>query len=434
MSETPRVLVISHTVFSKTGNMGKTMADMLSCVAPDHLAQIYFHSEVPTVSCCRRYFRITDRDILKSLVRRKPVFRVFGETDIRHDRKTSRTDTGLTARIYQFARRRTPLIYGMRNLIWSLGVWDSEALDGWIREFQPDVIFFASGDYSFAYKIVCRLAQRYELPVVMWCCDDYYLGKKKTRSPLYHYVHADRVKWAKKTGSLCSHIITICDKMKRDYPALFDAPIDVIRISAEENPDRLPAEQRQGIVYAGNLGVNRIVPLLELGRALKASGRPGYDRIDVYSGERDPKKLEQLTEKNGIRFHGAVPSEQIPKILGSTKFLLHLEASDERSVLRTRYSLSTKIGESLQSGACILAHGPEDLSSMEYLAENQAAVFVRQPEDAAGIVEKLLSEQILYDSCVENAVLLARKAHNKQKNDELMLQILTEAVKGHNAN
>ena len=32
---TPRVLVISHTVFSATGNMGKTMMRMLAGIPPD---------------------------------------------------------------------------------------------------------------------------------------------------------------------------------------------------------------------------------------------------------------------------------------------------------------------------------------------------------------------------------------------------------------
>ena len=62
----PHVLVISHNVFSASGNMGKTMENLLGGVDPAHLAQLYFHSEVPTRRCCLRYFRITDRDELRS--------------------------------------------------------------------------------------------------------------------------------------------------------------------------------------------------------------------------------------------------------------------------------------------------------------------------------------------------------------------------------
>ena len=52
----PRVLVVSHNVFSSSGNMGKTMMHMLAGIPPDNLAQLYFHQEIPTRRCCLHYF------------------------------------------------------------------------------------------------------------------------------------------------------------------------------------------------------------------------------------------------------------------------------------------------------------------------------------------------------------------------------------------
>ena len=43
-----RVLVISHNVFSSSGNMGKTMMHMLAGIPANNVAQIYFHQEIPT--------------------------------------------------------------------------------------------------------------------------------------------------------------------------------------------------------------------------------------------------------------------------------------------------------------------------------------------------------------------------------------------------
>lgn len=63
----PRVLVVSHNVFSSSGNMGKTMMHMLAGIPPDNLAQLYFHQEIPTRRCCLHYFRMTDSNILHSL-------------------------------------------------------------------------------------------------------------------------------------------------------------------------------------------------------------------------------------------------------------------------------------------------------------------------------------------------------------------------------
>lgn len=108
MKQAPRILVISHNVFSQSTAMGKTLSSMLSCVPPENLAQLYFHSEVPTVDVCKNYLRIRDQDVLRTIVTRHAKCAVFGEKDIQHDAVNPRTDKGTAAKIYQFSRKRTP--------------------------------------------------------------------------------------------------------------------------------------------------------------------------------------------------------------------------------------------------------------------------------------------------------------------------------------
>ena len=416
MSHYPKVLVISHNVFSASNNMGKTMADLLGILPSENLAQLYFHSEVPTLKMCKKYFRITDKNMIKSFFTRKSKYKIFNENDIQEELFSSRTDKGFTAKVYQFSRRRTPFIYFMRNLLWSMGKWESKELNEWIHSFNPDVIFFASGDYSFAYKIVYKIATKFNLPVVMYCCDDHYTIHEQ--SFLYKYVKNNLVKWAKKVANVSKSIIAISDKMKKDYSILFNKDVDVLRISAEklESND----SSRKGIVYAGNLGVNRIEPLLEL-----ASVLGGHNMvIDIYSNEQDPNRLSLLNNNQGIHFHGSLNLDELKEVLRNTKYVLHVEAFDEESKRRTRYSLSTKIGESLQSGACILAYGPKDISSMEYLIENQACLFIEDKNELPRILNELSDDE--YHQIIENSYLLADKYHNKQKNNELILKIFNK--------
>ena len=305
----PHVLVISHNVFSASGNMGKTMENLLGGVDPAHLAQLYFHSEVPTRRCCLRYFRITDRDVLRSRLSRRQVGRSYGADDIDETRTVSRTDRGLEARVYQFSRRRTGLIYILRDLLWCLGRWDTPALRAWLEAFAPDVIFFASGDYTFSYRIACRLSRRYGIPMLMWCCDDYYLIGKKTRSPLYRLHHRSLLRWARLAAARSPMLLTISREMQDDYSALFGRPAETVRIPVPRNPCALPPEQRSGVVYAGNLGLHRVEPLLELGRALHRGCVHGCEHIDVYSGERSEETLRRLQHAEGIVFHGPLPGK-----------------------------------------------------------------------------------------------------------------------------
>lgn len=426
MKET-KVLVVSHTVFSESGNMGRTMADFFSAFPCDLLAQIYFHSEVPTLDICHRYFRVTDRNVLKSVFTRRAGYRIFNENDIDKGRKTSRTDKGIVAKIYQFSRRRTPIIYILRNLMWRTGVWDSKAMNSWLDKVNPDVIFFAAGDYSFSYRVVERISKKRGIPVVMWFCDDHFLNLRDNPSFLECFVKKDLIKWAKKVAQLSCGMIAISDKMKDDYSKLFNQDIEVLRISAKVNSSLVPSERRTGVVYAGNLGVQRLDSLIELGKTLKNAGIPGYDHIDVYSGERDPNRLALLKEENGIIFHGAVPQGELARVLQSARYLLHVESKDPEAIRRTRYSLSTKIGESLVCHGVIFAYGPKEISSMTYLSDHHAAVMLESASDLIDKINYYNEHHDEYQNIVSNALKLAESQHNKTLNDKLLYSMLTQA-------
>lgn len=429
MQRTPRILVISHNVFSNTTAMGKTLSSMLGCVPRENLAQLYFHSEVPTTDICHNYLRIRDQDVLKSIVTRCTRGAIFDEKRIQRSVSSTRTDRGLIAGIYQLGRKRTPVIYCLRNAMWCAGAWNSPELKTWLDDFAPDLIFFASGDYAFAYRIVYTISKEWNIPVVLWCCDDYYFSHRFNHSSIGRFCHRNLMKWVKRVSERTKLVVVISDKMKRDYGEIFPQPIEVIRISAAPAKSALPFEQRKGIVYAGGLGVNRVVPLVELGRSLKSSALTDYEAIDVYSGDKNPKTLAQLTPENGIRFHGQIPAQEMSEVLSHAKYMLHVEAFDEASKARTRYSLSTKIGELLCSGACILAYGPQDISSMEYLTEKHAAAWIGASDEIAQTIAYLDGSPETVAELLHNAQALAEQNHSKEINDEKARRILCSVTK-----
>lgn len=236
----PRVLVVSHNVFSSSGNMGKTMMHMLAGIPPDNLAQLYFHQEIPTRRCCLHYFRMTDSNILHSLFTRKTEFRVFDASDIDESAVQSRTDTGWLAKVYQFSRRRTSFIYFLRDTMWRFGKWKTKALLEWVQAFAPNVIFLAAGDYAFPYRIAIWLSDFLHIPIVMWCADDFYI-EPLNHGPFFRRIQCQQlVKLARKVIHRGGTIVTISDMMQRDYARLFQVPTKTIRISSAINHYSLP--------------------------------------------------------------------------------------------------------------------------------------------------------------------------------------------------
>ena len=423
----PRVLVISHNVFSGSTNMGKTLASMLSCVPEEDLAQLYFHSEVPTLDLCSNYYRVTDRDVLRSLATRQSGGTVLGEDDICPDLISSRTDNGIVSRAYCLGRRRTPFIYFLRNALWRVGVWNGAGLRAWLKDFAPEVIFFASGDYSFAYEIAYRISCDFGAPIVMWCCDDYYLGDWPSRSLSGRLCRRGLAKSVQRIQERVKELVVISDEMARDYSRLFACPIRVMRIAAEKNPSALPPEERFGIVYAGGLGVGRAEVLAGIGQVLAEARVSGYDCVDVYTGDRDERLRSLLRQSAGVRLHNALSRSNLQKLLGRAKYLLHVESFDAKFKARTKYSLSTKIGESLQSGACMIAYGPSDLASIAYLSNADAAAIAHDPKDVPSLVRHLEQDASAYETIVVNARTLAKRCHSKTLNDAEMLDLLLRA-------
>lgn len=424
----PRVLVVSHNVMSMTGNMGKTMVGLLSDIPSDHLAQLYFHSEIPTLQTCCGYFRITDSEILKSIIKRKPFFKVFDAPSREVKRTSSRVDRGLLSWVYQFSRRRTPGVYFLRNLIWKLGKWNSPELNKWIDDFAPDVIFFAAGDYSFAYSLVSFISKQRKIPVVMWCADDHFTNPKSGFRPIARYNHRTLLKSVDRLCGNVQRVIAICDKMKKEYSQFLPCQISTVFSAA---PD-LSSEEKDSprslrIVYAGNLGVGRLEPLLNLSRALKKAAIPGIKLIDVYSGERRSSVLSQLTEENGIKFHGVVSSDELSRILSTSRYLLHVESFEDSFKVRTRLSVSTKIPESLASRACLLCYAPCDIASAEYLSLNGAAFCSDDKEEIVSFVLKSLENDAILDSYIAAAIKLVEANHSRKKNAEKVRCILEDA-------
>ena len=405
-----RLLVISHNVFSDTTNMGKTLSSYFKNWHPDELAQLYIHSEVPTSGICENYFRITDKEALESIFTRK-CGRTFGKDDIDIGRATSRTDTGLTAQIYQFGRKRSPMIYLARNAVWRFSAWKSRKLLKWMDDFAPDAVFFASGDYSFMYRIALEIAKRRNIPLYVTCMDDYYLNNMNKDSMLGRFAHCLFMRQIKRAMERAENIFVICDKMAEDYSKLFGKECHVLHTPASFE-DPLHEEKKGGIAYLGNLGLNRHKQLTRLGRALKELNMENAPKtIDVYSSEPREEILRELTLENGIVFHGAVSAGEVKQVIGESMAVIHTESFDETMKERVRYSVSTKIADSLASGTCLLVYGPSDVASVEYVKKNDAAFVITQDDDLNERLRRFLKDGSLRNQIVTNALDLAKRNH-----------------------
>lgn len=426
-----KVLIISHTVISKTGNMGKTILSYFQSFCPEETAQFYIHAEVPTdVSVCGQYYRFTDKDALKSIFIPSIQGNSFSQGDIDINRVDSRVDKGLESSAHTIGSKRTAGIYFARNAMWKMSRWFSPALKSWLEECNPDVIFFASGDYSFAYEIALKISDFLNVPLVVSCVDDFYVFNKNKDSFLGRIQHRAYMKTVFRTMERASSIFSICDTMSAAYQEIFQKPCYTLHTAAADKKLTLN-KAATAISYIGNLTCGRHRSLIELGTALSKVAPQMH--IDVYSAETDKAIISSLTNVAGIEFHGRISAENVLSVMENSRFVVHTESFDSYDMERVKFSVSTKIAESLMYGPCLLAYGPKGIASIDYLEENKAAYVISAQDNLETELSAILDDTSGYDEVLANARKLARKNHSTAINSAKVRRWLQVAVDDYNA-
>lgn len=424
----PKVLVVSHNVLGLSGSMGKTLYTYFENWPKEKLCQLYFHSEVPTTHLCEQYFRVNDVDLIRGLRKLKKAGTALTECDIKEGRVTTRTDTGRTAELYQKGRERKPWMYLARNSLWKLGLWKSKQLDQWIRECKPEVVFYASGDYTFSYEIALYISKKYDLPLVISVMDDYYFQRPPDKGPLawwntrrFRRVFEETMTHAK--GTFYIHPV-----MERMYREKFSVNSAVLYKNAPICEAGEPENETVKLAYFGGLGLRRDDSLVEIGQAIRKLAPDGSVLLDVYSSESRPHVLERMTEENGIRFHGQVPADEVVRLQAQSNILVFAESTAPELTERLRCSLSTKIPEYLGSNRCMLAYGPAEAGSISYLLENNAGCVATTPRELEERLKEILFSADARGKYAEGQMELALKNHTPQKNHEILCHVLQTAA------
>lgn len=423
-----KVLIVSHTCFDRRNNMGKTLLSYFRDFSPEELAQFYIQNAKPAEdSLCRNYYRFTDLDALRSLISR----RVLGSR-ITPGQDAPQPASSQTL-LHRFGDRRTAAGFALRELVWSFCRWDTPDFWNWVEVFGPEIVFFAAGDYAFSYNIARRIAQRTGAPLAVCCVDDFYLYNRNAESLLGRLLHRRFLKTVHGTMDQAARIFTICQSLGREYTLLFQKNCQVLHTPALA--DGPQASMDGGITYLGWLELGRPEQLAAIGRALKHLALPGCPHyLDVYSQEENPRILSKMTEENGIRFHGAASPEEVIRILGTSRVVVHTESFAENMQNIVRHSVSAKIPDALMNGGCILAYGPEGVASIDYLKQHGAAYCITRPEDLEPGLRHLLTDRSLREQIVRQARALAARNHGIHAGSTLLRQCFEEILHENHSN
>lgn len=378
-----RVLIISNNVLSKTNNNGKTILSYIDKIPPQNVRQLYFSSEIPQVFGYS-FFRLSDTDVLK------------GKFAPSKRGKALKKENGEVAddNINKYHKEYSTWMRLGRELLW-LWSWKSKQLIQWLDEFLPTVVFFVAGDCVFAYDIYRYIVGKYNVKSAVYLTDDYIMPRAKD-SNIDKFRRSLIKRNMRKAIKISDNFFTISTQMQDTYYRIFDRKSEILVNMTEcLKRDNIAPSERYTFIYAGSLYYGRDIMLRKLVEALELYNKKGEKKqaiLKIYSNNMPSNESLQHLNKKGISdFCGKIDYEQLIIEYNKANVLVFVESYDESCIEKTKYSFSTKIPEYLSLGKPILAIGPREVSSMDFLKECSLCVY---PEGNINrCVEKLIDDE-----------------------------------------
>lgn len=444
-----RVLVLSHNAFSQSQNNGKTLESFFADWDKSALAQIYLQPDNPDLDFCQQYFRITDYEALNNVV--------FGG-NIGHEiaaassndqfiksthpfiqklyfaRRSSSERRGLNKLVHEGLVHRHPAPTFIRDLVWSLARWKTNELCSWVQRFSPDVLFFQGSNSVFGYKIAFWLCDTFRLPLVLQLTDDYTRPLHK-KSLLELTIKQKYVACLRAGIKRASTVITISPQMEHEYRCRFGGTYTTLMNSivcrdVKPEPSRAPSLK---LLYAGNVLLQRWRVLESIAIALRElKQHRGFDCIiHVHSPTAIPSEiLARLQAQPQLRCGPSLSQHQLASAMEDSNILVHVESFDEKMRTITRLSVSTKIPEYMASSRCILAVGPSDVASIQYLRENMYAHVIESDEVSVirARLDMLISDKRRRDAYIGRATDGYNSNHHPRKTRRAIANIVESSV------
>jgi hypothetical protein len=424
----PRVLVMSVNAFSMSGSNGKVLGQLFCEWPTDKIAQFYVYNEIPDMPVCRNYFRVTDKEAMKSFITGKKFGRhiaVFEKSG--QNGKTTSLGAGNAKK-----PKKNPLTCLLRDLVWNSGRWKSRAFDDWLNAFQPEIIVLMAGGSSFMNNAAVDLSIKRKIPLVTFNTENYYFKKFNFLKGagwgfLYPLYRAECVHAFRRLMKNSSYDIYGNDELQELYTNEFGKQSTVIYQSTSLNNVDIRAEQRtKTFTYTGNLGLNRHIALGEIATALQKISCDFV--LDIY-GKAPSKKVEEyLFSQNGIRFHGFVSYDEVKKIIKNSDLLFHAESFEQFRVRDLQTAFSTKISDSLASGRCFVLYADKSIACAKYLQKYDCACVITSQNELSYKLKEIINNGDLRRHYITNALAVAEKNHNAKRNSEKIHAILLSVL------
>lgn len=417
---TKRVLIISNNAFCDKSSNGRTLMNFFGVEDSPQLAQFFIQADMPNFERASSFFRAGDVEVVRAFFKRrsagKQVCVCYDETN------------GHTVNVTSRGRKipRNSLFMLLRNFFWNRKGWRRDFY-AWADTFSPQCVLLQGGDSPFMYDLALCLKKRYGANLFIYNSEDYYFksynylrdrGVFRIFYPLFKKKLNSAIKRAVLASNKC---IYNSEDLMRLYDEEFHMSSEYVYTSTEMKKAD-DASAAPVFSYLGNLGLNRHIGLIEIANALQKID-PTY-RLCVYGKIPNSTVKEGFERCSAIKYMGFVGYDEVRTVMSSSRLLFHTESFEPFYVKDISHGFSTKIADNLASGVCFVLYAPAELTCSKYLRENDCALVISEPAELFTSLSDLLRHEDRQRHYIQNALLVAEKNHDMEKNKAKVQRII----------
>ena len=414
-----KILVLSKESWRTEQNGGNVLSNIFRGIDAE-FAQIYCNELYPNNDICSRYYRITDREMLDSILSRHPAGNVLNT-------KFSSEQT-MPAAPESFSNLKNlfgGLLPVLREVVWRLGKWNKSEIEKFVREFNPDIIFAPCYGSNYMHRLTRLVHEIAGVNVISYISDDHYSNKQLHWAPWYWINHLILRHNTRSVFKLYSLVYTMTDEQKEVCERNFGANMHILRKAAkcygEIENKKIHTPIR--FIYAGGIYLNRWKTLRLLAKEMRRiNGNAIKFKLDIYTNNSlTPAMQKAINDGETSTVHPVVGSEELKKIYSESDIALHCESFDIINRLAVRLSFSTKIVDCLESGCAVMAVCDSKQAGFVYLQKNNGAICISSPKDIRNVLRAIeLNPDIISEYRV-----LAKKLALKNHDENSITQQLT---------
>lgn len=418
----PNVLVISNNCFSKSGSNGRTLSSLFSEWEKKNLSQFYISNETPDFDTCSNYYRITDVDVIKGFFYNKKDGRV---SHIREKEMSGNSKSAMFS--IKNKIKSTAFGYITRNFIWRFSRWENKYFREWISTFNPDLVLIQAADYEFMFKIALSIGKTYNIPIVIYNSEDYYVKNTKERSVLYRlYFHMYK-KTFRRLMNYASTVIYSNEMLEKTFSELFDTKSITLHTPTSVKPILIKSQNKSPVIsYLGNLGLGRHLSLIEISETLREIDN--NLKLNIYGKLPNNDVKKAFDSAKGIKYQGFINYTEVLNIMSKSDILVHVENFSEYYRNDLKHAFSTKISDSLAIGVPLFVYAPNNLAITRYLIEKDAACVATSKDELKTKLENLIYDDSLKDKYLINAKSTLCMDFNTNKICSNLLNVIKRAI------